>query len=238
MGFCNSALGLLALLALALGGCKAQPGILTPFLGQPAGEGMVEVPEVKAFHRAWCKPDVAWEKYKSIYVAPVNTDYLREMSWWEGTNLSGQDEEGMRALAGFTRETFMEAHRNNTHDYRLEVVETPRDDSVILELALTEVVPTKAWLNTVAFAGLMMAVDKGIVSMEGRLRDGETEEIIAKFADREQGRSSLVGNVKDVTWYGHAKAIVREWGQQSVVITNAEADEVIKDSSAFELKMW
>jgi len=226
------------LAALCVSGCKAGPAVLSAFFGAPEEDGMVEVEGVETFHRTWAREDVDWMKFKKIVIPPVNTTYLRGMSWWDDTNLSGQDVEGIRELAEFTRKTFIEAHRNNKHKYRLEVVEAPDEQTVILELAITEIVPTKPWLNSVSFVGTMIAFDKGTVAMESRLRDGGTREVIAKFADREGGKTNLIGNVKDFTWYGHAKDIIREWADQSVAITNSEEQDVIEDSSAFEWKVW
>ena len=51
--------------------------------------------------------------------------------------------------------------------------------------------------------------------MEGRIRDGETSEIIVKFIDRERGKQSLL-NIKDLTWYSHVEAVIEEWAQQFV----------------------
>lgn len=229
---------LLCALALAalVAGCKADPAEPTQFFGET--EGMREVREVRTFHRTWIKPGVDWDGYRSIVIPPVNTRHLREMSWWEETSLAGSDREGIRELARRTRSEFIRAHRENIHPYHLEVLERPRADSVILEIALIEVVPTKAWLNSVSFVGAMVALDKGTVAMEARLRDGASREVIAKFADREAGKTNLIGNVKDFGWYGHAHSIVREWAEQSVEITNSEPEDIVEDSSPFELKVW
>ena len=73
--------------------------------------------------------------------------------------------------------------------------------------------------------------------MEGRIRDGETSEIIVKFIDRERGKQSLL-NIKDLTWYSHVEAVIEEWAQQFVQAVNAEEGDIIKDSTSIELKVW
>jgi len=73
--------------------------------------------------------------------------------------------------------------------------------------------------------------------MEGRIRDGETSEIIVKFIDRERGKQSLL-NIKDLTWYSHVEAVIEEWAQQFVEAVNAEEGDIIKDSTSIELKVW
>jgi hypothetical protein len=54
---------------------------------------------------------------------------------------------------------------------------------------------------------------------------------------RPSEKFSLV-NVKDLTWYGHAKAILREWADQFVKIANKQPGEIVKDSAPFDLKPW
>jgi len=224
------------LIALILAGCKAPPIETTPFFGTT--RGMVQAPEIETFHQLWYRPDVNWNKYKKIQIPPVNTQYLREMDWWEQTSLAKRDDKGIKELAEFTRQEFVKAHLANKHKYRLEVVDVPDDQTVILELALTEVVPTKAWLNFASFAGAMMTLAKGSAAIEGRLRDGKTKEVIAKFADREYGKQNLIGNIKDFGWYGHARDIIRDWAKQTVEITNAPPGVMVKDTSWFEWKLW
>jgi len=226
---------LIALTAAVLVGCKAKPIRTTAFLGTP--DGMVNVPSVKAFHILWAKPKVDWDKFKKIHVAPVNTQHLTRMGWYDKMSMGSRDPKGVRDLAEFTRKALTDAQRKNRHKYALQVVDKPDAQTLVLELAITEIVPTKAWLNAVGYAALFMAVDKGSVAMEGRCRDAGTSEVVIKFADREKGKQSLL-NVKDLTWRSHAHAIIQEWAAQSVQITNAEEYEVIEDSSWWEWKLW
>jgi hypothetical protein len=226
---------LAALVCLAAHGCKAAPTKTTAFLGGP--EGMVSVPTVKTFHILWAKPKVNWDKFKKIHIAPVNMDYVRNMKWYEDLSMSSRDPEGIRDLAEYTRRTFIEAHRKNRHKNALSVVDRPDAETFVLELAITEVVPTNAWLNALGYVGIMMAVDKGSVAMEGRGRDGGTGEVVLKMADREKGKQSLV-SVKDLTWHAHARAIIEEWAEQSVAIVNAEEYAVVQDSSWWDWRPW
>lgn len=226
---------LAVLVTLLLMGCKAGPAERSEFMGST--KGMVRDTTIEAVHEVWVRPEVKWEKFKKIYVAPVNIQYVREWTGWEKMSLAEFDREDFRKLADFTRKTFIEALQNNKKENAPKVVDRPDAETIILELAMTEVVPTKAWLNTVAYAGIWMAVDKGSIGMEGRIRDGETSEIIVKFIDRERGKESLL-NIKDLTWYSHVKAVIEEWAQQFVQAVNAEEGEIIKDSTSVELKAW
>lgn len=220
---------------LALGGCKAPPGKTSPFISETAG--MVEVKEIKAYHRAWARKDVDWSRFKKIYIPPVSTKYLQQRTSWQKSSFAEYDPQGVAQLADFTRQAFIAAHRANQSTNRLEVVNRPDANTVLLELAITELVPTKAWLNSISTAAIGWAPDKGLIAIEARLRDSANGKIIAVFADREQGKDSLF-NIKDFTWYSHVKAIIEEWARQSVEITNAAEGTVISDSPAFDLKAW
>ena len=226
-----------AALAACLVGCKTAPAPTTEFLGND--KPLAKDPEIQVFQKMWYKADADWDKYKKIVIPPVNTDHLLKMGWWEKASLKGQvSERDVQDLAYFMRTTFIEAQKKNTHFNRLLVTNVPDEETVILELAIIEVVPTKAWLNWISYASALMVLDQGSIAFEARLRDGKTREILAKFADREMGKANVIGNIKDFGWYGHVKAAIREWADQVVQVGNSEPGEVVKDSSAFEWKVW
>lgn len=227
----------MCVLALSIVGCKAKPAETTGFLGHD--QRLKQDADIKAFHKLGYKRGVDWYKYKKICIAPVNTHYLHKMDWWGKSSLAaGKRDEDIKALAEYMRKAFTDAQRKNKHKNRLIVASTPDDTTLILELALTEVVPTKAWVNTVSFASIFMSLDTGTVAFEGRVKDGKTKAVLAKFQDRETGKASLIGNIKDFGWYGHAHAIINEWADQFVEITNSEIGEKVGDSLGFELKVW
>jgi len=225
------------LLVPVIAGCKAKPAQTTAFLGQD--RTMVRDAEIQVFHKLWYKADADWMKYKKIYVPPVDTSHLHKMTWWEKASLKTEERHAdIQALARYMHSKVVAAQRQNTDKYRLLVVNRPDPETVIMELALTEVVPTKAWLNAASMVTMYMTLDQGTVAFEGRVRDGQTKQIIAKFADREQGKGNVFGNIKDFGWHGHAKSIIDEWADQLVDVVNWEEGQVIKDSSGFELKVW
>lgn len=227
---------LVALVAvLGFAGCKAKPIATSSFFGTT--DGLVEVKEIETFHHLWANPDVDWMKYKKIMIPPVDTQHLRNMGWWQETSMAGHDEKGIEALARYMRDEFIRAQKENKHANALQVVNVPDKETLIMELAITEVIPTKAWLNWASFAGAMMTVDKGSVAMEGRVRDGVSKQIVAKFADKEKGKDSIM-NVKDFGWHGHARSIIKEWAEQILEITNTPPGVAIDDSGTFEWKFW
>jgi hypothetical protein len=239
--------GLLALLAaVASAGCKANPARDSGFLLKP--QPLVEDREHFPFHRVWFREGWNDPRYRSVFIAAVNTDYIADPSSWAKTNLKGyRVDEDVENLANYTRTEFEKAFRNDP-DRRFEVVAEPRSDSLAFELALIEVIPNKASLGALGLAATAVAAPlgagiaaketaKGIVAVEGRVRAGDSGEIVAMFADRETGKFGPI-NLRRATWYGHAHKIIQEWAEQWVKISNADLVEKIKDTRTWTLMPW
>jgi Protein of unknown function (DUF3313) len=243
------AIVLLILAAAAVGvtGCiqKAKPANPSGFI--PDKE--LEKPSDLPFQKAWRKKDLDWSHYREIYIAPWNTEHLREMNWWEKLERGEKVKEDAKELAGYARGVFEEAFRMDPK-HRFIVVEQPGPNTLVAEFALVEVVPNKVVLDALGYAAgpvagaagtaasnVQTATTHSTVAFEARMKDGGTNDVVAMFADREQQKFSLV-NVKDLTWYGHAKSILREWADQFVKIANKQPGEIIKDSPPFDLKPW
>jgi hypothetical protein len=236
-------------LAAAIGGAgciqKAKPATAAGFI--PDKE--LEKPSDLPFQKAWRKKDLDWSHYREIYIAPWNVEYLRQMTWWEKLERGEKVKEDAKELAGYARGVFEEAFRKDKK-HRFQVVDQPGPNTLIAEFALTEVVPNKIVLDTLGYAAGPVAGAAGTaaatvqtsathstVSFEARMKDGGTNDVVAMFADRESEKFSLV-NVKDLTWYGHAKAILREWAEQFVKIANKQPGDIVKDSAPFDLRPW
>ena len=240
---------LLVLLAAAFGGVgciqKAKPASPAGFIPDKELEHSSDLP----FQKAWRKKDLDWRRYTEIYVAPWNTEYLRQMNWWEKLERGEKVKEDAKELAGYARGVFEEAFRKDKK-HRFNVVEQPGPNTLIAEFALTEVIPNKIVLDALGYAAgpvagaagtaaanVQTAATHSTVAFEARMKDGTTNEVVAMFADREAEKFSLV-NVKDLTWYGHAKSILREWADQFVRILNKQPGEIVKDSAPFDLRPW
>lgn len=240
---------LVALLTALFGsaGCiqKAKPASPSGFI--PDKE--LEKPSDLPFQRAWRKKDLDWHHYKEIYIAPWNTEYLRQMTWWEKLERGEKVKEDAKELAGYARGVFEEAFRKDPK-HRFAVVEQPGPNTLVAEFALVEVIPNKIVLDALGYAAgpavgaagtvaanVQTATTHSTVAFEARMKDGATNDVVAMFADRESEKFSIV-NIKDLTWYAHAKAILREWADQFVKIANKQPGEIVKDSAPFDLKPW
>jgi hypothetical protein len=219
-------------------GCKADPAKEpTGFLGSK--DPLYRYPTLECFHKIWYDKNFkGWDKFKKIYFAPVNVDYVVNMNWWNHVNVEFDRKTSIKDLGEYMRKTFIKAHKENKHPkYALKVVEKPDAETVIVEMAITEVVPTKVWLNAAGYFFIYTAIDQGVVAMEAKIKDGATGQVFMKIMDREKGRTTLV-SLSDLTWYSHAHGIIDDWAAQSVEFVNSEQNDIIEDSSPFTLLPW
>lgn len=227
-----------------LAGCsmKAKPAQSTAFL--PAETPLTKAADLP-FQRTWRKPDVDWSYYTHIYVAPVNTDHLIAMTKWQRAGRGHKMAQDAQELAAYTQHALQEAFRKRTQSRLILVEEPSAEHGLILEFALTEIVPSKVSLNALGyapFAGaaarlLRSGTSRSTVAFEARVRDAATHDVIALFADREAEQMAII-NVQDFTWYGHAKGIVKDWSGQLAQVLEHPDRVVVKDTKPFTLKPW
>jgi len=217
---------------LILVGCKATPA---PPAGFIQNHEIMTEDDKSPFHRVWYNPNTDWEGYTRILVAPVNTYYLTKADWWQSAAFAVDRQKDSQRIADYMWTKVCDSFDSDP-DKRFRPAYLPGPRTLVLEIALVQLVPTKVWLNA---AGMIFAVtiDHGTVAMEARLRDGATGKVIATFADREHGKSSLV-SVANLTWYSHAKYIIDDWAAQMVQVIKTGGSEHVADSPAFTLQPW
>ena len=204
------------------------------------------------FDRMWADPSFEMTHYRSILVAPVNTKFVLEETDWEKMNLRNVVSSPHADLEDFAaefRQIVIDAFRKSKTN-RFAIVERSDEHTAVFELAITELVPGKAFLGTVGLASWAAPVaigipagavasfaDVGWVAIEGRVRDARTGKVMARFADREQSKTRIM-DLEAVTWYGHARESMHDWADQFVLLANTPDDVEVVDSSWFELKPW
>ena len=240
------ALAALLIAGFATSGCKTKAAPDSGFLENsgPMSENRGRFP----FQRVWVKPGVQKENYAFVNVAPVNTSYLMDATGWKAANPGNADlDRAVRDMAEYTRATFIDAF-NNPLNNRFRATPQPGPRTVTLELAITELVPSKAGLTAAGMIapaagqaaiglGAKAAAGQPSVAIEGRVRDASTGELLFQFADRQEPQMRVV-NAQGLTWWSHAKEAIRDWAAQCVVLANTPADEKVKDRMPFTLKPW
>ncbi|MEZ5962495.1 MAG: DUF3313 family protein [Planctomycetota bacterium] len=234
--------------ALLLAACAGKAPPAEP-AGFAAPDGMHHNPELP-FHRVWRDRTFDFAARSAIHVAPVDTEYLIEHTWWQGFGRGSRAHEDARELAEEFRASVVAAFRADP-ERRFAVLDEAelaqrRDDALILELAIVELVPNKAVIQVLTLPagpiGLlarkgMDALDRTSIAIEGRVRDAASGAVVAQVADREQKKSGLI-NVKNFTWYGHVREIMDEWALQFRQVAHKSPGEVIPDSPAWRLLPW
>lgn len=234
-----------------LAGCKA---------GEVPDTGFIPHPELMAredavpFQRTYWNHDYDPKAYHKILIVPVNTSHIMAQGFWEQLNIANFDQERLQkdvnSLADYTQQSFTKAFIDDPN-HRFTVVDAAGPDTLILEMALVQVVPSRAVFAAVgcvtsipAVVGMAAGaasksndVGKGVIAIEGRFRDGSTGEIVGMFADCEHPKAAIL-DLKAINWWAPAKTIIDDWSKQLVEAANAPPGTTVKDSPAFELLVW
>jgi hypothetical protein len=235
---------------IILTGCNAlyhatrpDPPQLTAFL--PQHKLLVEQQPEFPFYYFWEKKNIDWSKYNSVYVAPVNTDYLLKDNWWEKVNTQTLDKvkKEIPELAKYMREKFVDELSSVQARGNFKMVDKPGSGTITVELALTKLVPTKAELNLLGTgasifipgAGLAASMASGgSVSVECKAVDSQTGDLLLMFADREDDPSAAI-NIAGFTWYSAAKSNIDMWARQTAAMAVVSKLEEMKRDFPFQL---
>ncbi|NJN14720.1 MAG: DUF3313 domain-containing protein [Planctomycetes bacterium] len=232
-------------LVLSLGvGCKAKAAKSAGFVAHARMTKANDLP----FHAAWRNPDGEMTRYSKIYIAPVDTSHLLEMDWWkQGESGAMADfKKDLDKIALDYRETLKQMYTTPPKEVtnRYTVVDQPAGkETLILEIAIVEIVPSKVTLEALSWAmpfgtGILLTpLNTSTAAIEGRFRDASTKSELLTFADRE-GEKSRPVDLAGFTWYSHANDIMKDWASQLVQVANQKPGEKIKDTKVYTLKPW
>lgn len=236
----------LVAVTLFIAGCETAPAPDSGFLANP--ERMTAQRGRAPFDRVWVKPGFSKSAYTALIIGEVNTEFLMQNTGWDASNPANKTlSQSAAELAQFTRDTFVEAFRDDPKK-RFEIVDRPGVGVAVLELAIVELVPSKAVIGALGLVapfarapavalGSKAAGGGTCVAIEGRLRDTFTGDTLAIFADREEPPFRIL-DAKAVTWYGDAKDSIRTWAKQWVELANTPVDYEVKEASNFTLNPW
>jgi hypothetical protein len=183
------------------------------------------------------------QEFSKVYFAPVVVANLSRQGWWKSQSSVSQRqlETDARKLAG----NFRQAMANAAHSQsgrRLTVVKQPGPDTLIIETAITELVPAKAYWNAAATAagfvvpgaGLLGAAGSGSITVEGRVRDGNNDKLVANFRDTMKDKMAVV-NIDSYSWYGGSEANLEEMAANIAQVINAKPGTMVNQPSRIKL---
>jgi hypothetical protein len=208
--------------------------------------GFIKTPELlkkdskEPFDAVWFKEGTDLRTYKKVYVAPVDTTHLLKMSWWNKMSAAEEfkdlePEAEAKTLAIYMHDQVTEAFKNDKKR-GYQVVDQPDKDSLLIELAIVEVLPTKVWLNAIGYIAIG-ALDTGKTAIEGRFRDGATNEPIVRFKDQRIGKMSVV-SIADIQWYSHARHTISEWASDLLKLCEKSPEESMSMRIPVTLMPW
>lgn len=249
-------LALLLCVVGALSGCSAvQSGSndVKDLAVQPApNAGFIAEPERQTkiaylpFQKVWIDPNFDKNNYQELVVAPVNTQHMLKMDWlhdMSSASWMGNVQKDISDLAQYFHDEVVNQF-NSDPNHRFQVIDSPlqhKQKALRLELALVEVDPSTPVLHALSWAGppgtgsAVGVVNQRRAAFEGRLRDLQTNKIVATFADRNMQAIGPL-DLTRLTWYGPAKGIMAMWAKQFVQIANRKPGEKIGDPIPFTLR--
>lgn len=214
----------------------------------PMGEPSASNPTKAQFlDEVWVQPayrgQTVSSKFSKVYFAPVITANLKRQGWWESQSAISQRqlETDARKLAADFQVAMVNSARN-APGRRLMVVNQPGPDTLIIETAITELIPAKAYWNAAATtagfvvpgAGLLSAAGSGSLTVEGRLTDGNNGAKIATFRDHMKDKIAAI-NVNSYKWYGGSEANLKETAVNIASALNASPGKIINQPSPVTL---
>ena len=125
----------------------------------------------------------------------------------------------MQEMADYMRSRF---ERRFAKSGEYLVVRGNGPKTLVVELALVELNPSNFAGNIVKTGGSVFVpgvgflgsqFTRGGIAIEGKIRNGETGELLVEFADRQQDRTTLF-SFRDFTPYAHDRAAIDDWAKQ------------------------
>ncbi|OGV34179.1 MAG: hypothetical protein A2020_16245 [Lentisphaerae bacterium GWF2_45_14] len=195
------------------------------------------------FHRFWYDRNVDWNRFTKVKVEPVDISYMLANTWWQQINPGkiGSMRNDAVQIASFMQNAFVNAVQQDPL-CNLRITDTVDSHTIVVRLALVQLVPTKAYLDaagTVAGllipgASLVNILNHGSVAMEGMLIDGGDNHIVAMFTDRGTDESAII-DIEGLTWYGHAKDIIKNWAGEFAELSETHDPAKLKRPFPFTL---
>jgi len=220
---------------------KASPEPLSPFIQNPSA--MVRTRNLP-FNKVALNPSQrAWNRvrgFDKIYVLPVNTEYLHPYKQRANGLPPVAERRPVGETQSYIQTRFEQAFAKGG---KFQVVSRPERKTLTLEVALIDLRPSNVVVNLIGTAASSVApganllssqFSRGSIAIEGKLRNGETGELLAEFSDREQDKTSLF-SFRDYSPYAHGRRAINDWAKQVDLMLRTPRGQKVKGASQFTL---
>ena len=198
---------------------RAYPAPLSAFL--PDHKLLKKQPNTFPFHYFYLKENA--RHYDRVYIAPADISQLRESSGWADFDkaMSGTFGTKMEELTAYMQKAYRLAFQKGAAASDLQVIDTPdkKPGTLVVETAIIAYCPTKAEVTAlgavssffVPVVGTVAAsmIGSGSITIECRLKDAATGEIVSMYATTESDPKALI-NVAQFTWSTSAQINIKQ----------------------------
>jgi hypothetical protein len=238
---------LFGLLLLFLLGCslkeRAAPVVATFLDGVPVESTVEGIP----FEHAWLGPTRKEREYHSVYIKPVRADMLSPDEWKRSRGLAVTSKEEFDKIAAVLARYFrirLLGELNKVANPRFEVVEAPREDSLVVELALTELVLSEPVVRGLGLAAPVPGVDVALstisdphVAFAARATDSSGTKLLATVADRRFPPVRVI-DLNKLRATSSAREIVSQWSRELAETIQTDELTPVERSSWYSLWVW
>ncbi len=198
-------------------------------------------PKRAPFQRVWQAEDlgIIASKYQAIYIAPVNTQYLRPINRPLVKILEGPfaNNRPIAETTNLLHNDFADAFKGSPLAH-LKVANSPGPGVLTLEIALVDLNPTNVVGNAARYGApggsALAPITKGNIAIEAKVRDSRSGKLLYEFADNEQDRFAIV-SLRDLSSYGHSRVAMKEWAKGFEELTRTTPDHKVPAQSSVTL---
>lgn len=236
-----------ALILMCSTGCavkeRTEPVVPTFIEDVPLDSKVDDIP----FLQSWISPQNSPIAYKNIYVKPVRIDLIPKDMWRRSKGLAVSSEEEFQKDAAVIGRYFrirLLSELNSTKSKRFVVVDKPDKDSLVLEIAITELVLSEPLIRAAALAVPFPGVDLALstisdphVSFAARFTSPDGSKLLATAADRRFPPIRLI-DLNKLTARSSAREIISNWSRQLAQAIQLDNFKQVQGNSWFSILPW
>lgn len=237
----------LTIICLLLSACSIQertePVVETFLDGVPRESSVPDIP----FMHAWIAPTQEPLPYSKIHIKPVRTDLLPADAWLRSRGLAVSSEQEFQKDVEILAQYFhvrLISEMSSIDPKRFQIVENPDEKTVVLEIALTELVLSQPLIRAAALAAPLPGVDLALstisdphVAFAARFSSPDGTQLIATAADRRFPPLRLI-DLNKLRARSPAKEVIANWARQLAQAIQFDEFKKVEGNSWFSILPW